>query len=247
MVALNIFRQHIQEEELIDSERKQPGGVSCNPSLGDTPHIDDIRRVVKENMFKEHYRITLSTFKTLFILAMSSIVIDNVITWPNTIKRTLEITAGFEQPTKSGKQRLKEVIGAIDGKLISIKKPTTANYGDSYADCKENISINLTAVSNYKKRFIHIATDTPGSLHDAHMLKLDLMYLLLPQLLILFIAAHGCRSENQEIVPLTMEQKLYNAVQSRTQQKIENTILLLVLRWKFLYKHLYLKNVGRLT
>ncbi|OAD75504.1 hypothetical protein PHYBLDRAFT_166744 [Phycomyces blakesleeanus NRRL 1555(-)] len=35
------------------------------PSLGDTPHIDDIGRVVKESMFKEHYHITLSTFETL--------------------------------------------------------------------------------------------------------------------------------------------------------------------------------------
>ncbi|OAD66207.1 hypothetical protein PHYBLDRAFT_175501 [Phycomyces blakesleeanus NRRL 1555(-)] len=232
-----------------------------HPSLSDTSHIDDIRREVKESTFKEYYHIILSTFKTLmnillgtepyrrcdeselacsvwkqvavvlwrfsnthlgyriakdkfgcshgsynnftdqFILAMSSIIIT-----------------GFRQPTKNGKQRLKEVIDAMNGKLISIEKPTTANSDDSYADCKENISINLTTVCDYKKTFIHIATSTPG-----------------------------CRSKNQETVPLTPEQKLYNAVQSRTQQKIENTFSLLVLRRKFLYKHLYVKDVESLT
>ncbi|OAD81274.1 hypothetical protein PHYBLDRAFT_138823 [Phycomyces blakesleeanus NRRL 1555(-)] len=150
---------------------------------------------------------------------MSSILIDNVIIWPNTIERTLKITTGFGQPTKSGKQRLKEVIGAIDRKLISIEKPTTANSGDSYVDRKENISMNLTAVCDYKKIFIHIAT---GSLHDTHVLKLDclyqdlihqepetclentyiiadLAYPLLPQLLAQFIAVRGYADDMWEL------------------------------------------------
>ncbi|OAD75505.1 hypothetical protein PHYBLDRAFT_143754 [Phycomyces blakesleeanus NRRL 1555(-)] len=133
----------------------------------------------------------------------------------------------------------------MDGKLISIKKPITTNSGNSYADCKGNISMNFMTICDYKKRFIHIATGTSGSLHDACVLKLgdlyqdliyrgletclentyiiaDLAYSLLPQLLTPFIAACGDTSKNQETVPLTTGQKLYNA-------------------------HLYLKDVEILT
>ncbi|OAD66562.1 hypothetical protein PHYBLDRAFT_175112 [Phycomyces blakesleeanus NRRL 1555(-)] len=157
-----------------------------------------------------------NTFTDRFILIMNTIDICSVITWLNTIERVWGITTCFGQPTKSSKQRLKQVIGSMDGKLISIEKPTTENSGDIYADRRENTIMSLMAVCDYKKRFIHIATGTHGN-YIKWELFLYSAYLLLPQLLTPFIGACGRRSESQETVPLTTEEKLCNTVQSRTQ------------------------------
>ncbi|KAL0582329.1 hypothetical protein ABG067_007818 [Albugo candida] len=46
---------------------------------------------------------------------------------------------------------------------------------------------------------------------------------------------------------LNNQQKRFNKVQSSTRQKIENTFSLLVSRWRFLYKHVYLEDVARIT
>lgn len=62
----------------------------------------------------------------------------------------------FGRATSLGKDRLQDVIGAIDGKLIVIEKPTKKDDGDRYADRKGDISMSLMAVCDDQKRFISI-------------------------------------------------------------------------------------------
>lgn len=200
-----------------------------HPSLSDTPLIDMNGRAVKESTFKEHYRITLSTFEMLvnarretepyaniseednpwpvwkqiaivlwrfsnthfgyrmakeqfgcshgsynvftdrFINAMRTEIMDRVITWPTTAARTSAIANGFGRNTKKVHQRLKNVIGAIDGKLFSIHKPSASNDGNRYADRKGGISMSLMAVCNNRKRFINILAGLPGKLNEYNM------------------------------------------------------------------------------
>lgn len=90
-------------------------------------------------------------FTIRFVSAMCRSIMKKVIVWPNTLRRTREIARGFARPTQQGSQRLRNVIGAIDGMLMLIEKPSTTEQGDRYADRHSNISKNLMAVCDYKR------------------------------------------------------------------------------------------------
>lgn len=68
-------------------------------------------------------------------------------------------------------------------------------------------------------------------------MSLDAAYPLLSQLLTPYITSRGRL--------LTAGQKRYNKLHSSTRQKIGNAFSDLVRKWRFLYKHLYLKDVNR--
>ena len=70
------------------------------------------------------------------------------------------------------------------------------------------------------------------------LLFLDAAYPLLPQLLTPYLASRSGGN-------LNAQQKKYNKIHSTTRMKIENTFSLLVSRWRFLYRHLYLNDVHR--
>ena len=207
-----------------------------HPSLSDTPRINSNGSVVRESTFKEHYRITLSTFNMLvnilsetehyakfvgqdsawpvwmqvaiviwrfsnthfgyrlakemfgvghgsyneftnrFCNAMTSVVLNKVITWPTTVERTREIASGFARNTNRNNRRLQDVVGAIDGKLVIIQKPTKADNGNRYADRKGNISMGLLGVCDDRKRFINILTGVPGKTAKKKIKRYDLTY-----------------------------------------------------------------------
>lgn len=102
-------------------------------------------------------------FTNRFVKAMSTTLLKKIIVWPNTVSSTRRIANGFANPTEDGDEHLEDVIGAMDGKLILIEKPTFQNQGNRYADRKSHISMGLMAVCDHKKRFISIATGTPGT------------------------------------------------------------------------------------
>ena len=205
-----------------DGRTERQWWTIVHPSLTGEPPLDSSGRAVRESTFKEHYRVTLSTFELLvnelseteqyanlserdtnwpvwkqvavvmwrfsnthfgyrmakeqfgcshgsynnftdrFIGAMSTDIMNRVITWPTTVRRTRSIANGFAKDTQKGHRRLEKVIGAIDGKLFSIHKPSKANDGDRYADRKGGISMSLMAVCDDQKRFINILTGLPG-------------------------------------------------------------------------------------
>ncbi|OAD67038.1 hypothetical protein PHYBLDRAFT_151983 [Phycomyces blakesleeanus NRRL 1555(-)] len=55
---------------------------------------------------------------------------------------------------RSEYQHLNECIGAVDGKLIVIQKPSL--FGNSWLDQHSNVSMALMAVCDHKKRFTDI-------------------------------------------------------------------------------------------
>ena len=58
--------------------------------------------------------------------------------------------------------RLPRVIGAMDGKLINIQKPST--HGNLYVDCKNHASLSLLAVCDHNRRFMMVKTGDTGNL-----------------------------------------------------------------------------------
>lgn len=101
-------------------------------------------------------------FTDRFSHAMTNDVLPLVIKWPTTVERTREIANGFAKPSSRDNEHLKDVIGAIDGKLVVIQKPKKKEDGDKYADRKNHISMSLMAVCDDRKRFINILTGVPG-------------------------------------------------------------------------------------
>lgn len=104
----------------------------------------------------------------------------------------------------------------------------------------------------------------------SYNLLIDSAYPLLPQLMTPYVAGRGRRGvqegqiingqivepeedqeEGQEETDrrarLTEGQTKFNKIHSSTRQKIENTFALLVMRWRFVFKHLFLKDIDRLA
>lgn len=100
-------------------------------------------------------------FTMRFLNAMIRCLYQHSIRWPSTVVESRAIMAGFARPSRNtGLEHLKECIGAIDGKLVSIQKPSV--FGNSWLDRHGNASMALMAICDHKKRFIRIRTGIPG-------------------------------------------------------------------------------------
>ncbi|KAL5239366.1 hypothetical protein ACI65C_006776 [Semiaphis heraclei] len=67
------------------------------------------------------------------------------------------------------------ILGAIDGSYISIRKPKhkiRSTYINRHHDC----SITLQAICDAKKKFFDVFTGTPGKMHDARILQMSFIY-----------------------------------------------------------------------
>ncbi|KAI4471963.1 hypothetical protein MML48_1g00799 [Holotrichia oblita] len=89
------------------------------------------------------------------------------IKWPNQSASAI-ISDHFH-----AKQGLSDVIGAIDGCHISIKKPRGEIV---YCNRKGFTSIILQAVCDDKKQFLDVFCGEPGSMHDARVLRRSDLY-----------------------------------------------------------------------
>ncbi|XP_029348186.1 putative nuclease HARBI1 [Acyrthosiphon pisum] len=139
-----------------------------------------------------------------------------------------------------------DVLGAIDGSYISIRKPKhkiRSTYVNRHHDC----SLTLQAICNAKKKFVDVFTGTPGKMHDARILQHSFIYkdAYLQQVCrskyhILGDAAYPL--EENIITPfkdygnLTNNEKLFNKNHSKTRVVIENTFGLLKGRFRQLLK-----------
>lgn len=108
-----------------------------------------------------------------FLSAMMNLVKD-VITWPvNNPTRAANIAEGFATaPNRS--TRLKDVIGAIDGKNVVIQKPS--ERGNEYVDRKGRPSMNMMAVCDDKGRYMYVKLGASGRTHDASQFKSSSLY-----------------------------------------------------------------------
>lgn len=100
-------------------------------------------------------------FTSRFLTSMKRCLYRYSIRWPSTVEECRTIMAGFAVPSReTGNEHLRECIGAIDGKLVVVQKPS--NFGNSWLDRHGNPSMSLMAVCDHKKRFIKIRVGVPG-------------------------------------------------------------------------------------
>lgn len=87
---------------------------------------------------------------------------DTVIRWPDNERAWSEVATGFKAIAG-----VPNVVGAIDGSLIDIKRIT--NYQGFYSR-KMTVAVNVQGVVDHKKRFIDIHVG-PGSYSDKKLFK----------------------------------------------------------------------------
>ncbi|CAI6359314.1 unnamed protein product [Macrosiphum euphorbiae] len=87
------------------------------------------------------------------------------ITWPNE-EKVEEIKNGF-----FSNSTFPNVLGAIDGTHINI--PAPHEHQETYVNRKGHHSIQLQAVCDHKRRFIHCYVGNVGSVHDQRVFRLS--------------------------------------------------------------------------
>lgn len=99
-------------------------------------------------------------FTERFINAMVDMS-NEVISWPiGNSARALENSEEFYELGGPNNMRLKGILGCIDGKLVTIQKPSV--NGNAHVDRKNNASMNLTAVCDARCRFMYAKTGHSG-------------------------------------------------------------------------------------
>lgn len=99
-------------------------------------------------------------FTVRFLDAMIRIS-KNKIKWPiDDPERADEIAEGFASLGGRSELKLNKVLGAIDGKLVVIQKPSV--NGNSYVDRKGNASLSLLGICDHKCRFIYVKCGHSG-------------------------------------------------------------------------------------
>jgi len=94
---------------------------------------------------------------------LKRVLYPNVIVWPAASECNAAVN-DFE-----GRYGLPGVVGCIDGCHIPVKAPSGDR--DSYICRKGFPSVNLMAVCDHRKKFIYTHSDSPGSSHDANVLR----------------------------------------------------------------------------
>ncbi|CAG8641187.1 8878_t:CDS:2 [Paraglomus occultum] len=177
-----------------------------------------------------------------------------IITWPTGDKLDAVIE-GFA-PAEFRK-RLPNVIGAVDGSHIPIKRPRTV-YHNRYINRKNFHSIVLMAIVDNTERFTYIYSGQPGSMHDARVLKQssfwrgvshnpgryfpndthilgDSTFPLMPWLLTPYKETAGGR--------LTQAQKIYNKSLLSARMTVERAFGKLKSRWRILKQAMDVDNL----
>ena len=88
----------------------------------------------------------------------------------------MEVVLEIQKFQDSVNCKIPQTVGAIDGTHIEINSPT----GDSkidYFNRKQRYSVSTQAVVGCNLKFLDIATDYPGSIHDARILRDSALYI----------------------------------------------------------------------
>lgn len=170
---------------------------------------------------------TSSVFRVLRrVIAWLLTKLDTMIRWPQE-HDVMRICEEFYK-----KQRISNVLGAIDSSHIRIEKPTL--NAQDYCNRKKFFSINLQAVVDANMRFLNIYCGEPGSLHDARILRRSPLYetanantrMLFPNKT--FLLGDSAYPSLSWLVPpfrdnghLTNRQKEFNFIHSSTRMPVE--------------------------
>lgn len=196
-------------------------------------------------------------FSERFLEAMLD-TFGHIIAWPSTDEEFNAVQHRFEYPIdEEGPRKLKGVIGAVDGKQITIHRPRKDS--ERFRDRKSNLSINLTAVCDYDLRFRYIRVGDSGRCHDARVFQRstipEMMYstTYFPENTYL-LGDSAYPLSKQLIVPYSQgesdddaSKRKFNYIFSGMRSAIERAFGLLVKRWRFLGHYLYVMDHERLV
>ncbi|KAG2215747.1 hypothetical protein INT45_005204 [Circinella minor] len=163
----------------------------------------------------------------------------------------------FKAKDGSDSRRLGKVIGAMDGKLVVIQKPS--GRGDQFVDRKNNPSFNLLAVCDSTIRFIYVKCGDSGCVNDARAFTSSALYRNLvetPNEMCMdgtYIIADSAFPVMSTVVPsfprgsANHRQRKFNKILSASRIVIEHAFGGLTTRWRTLWKHLYMVNIERMV
>jgi hypothetical protein len=184
----------------------------------------------------------------------------SMISWPSTEEDFEQVKKEFEFPNDDDStiRRLPNVIGAVDGKLVVIHRPK--EFSESFRDRKSNLSINLTAVADGRCRFRYVYVGESGRCHDARVFGRSEIPTMFenPDTYFknnAFILGDSAYPLNHYlIVPYTQMESAtdrskakFNAEFSAMRQVVERAFGMLVKRWRFLFKYVYILDHTRLV
>ncbi|KAG2211004.1 hypothetical protein INT47_000164 [Mucor saturninus] len=169
--------------------------------------------------------------------------------------RSNAIAIGFGSNTGD---RLNSVIGAVDVKYLIIHQPSPPTVGAMFRDRKNNYSVKLTALCDSALRFTYIkvgrthdaaafrSSDIASKIHrhpgshfpDNTFMIGDSAYPLGPNLITPF-------PESQCV--LDSCKRTFNRVHSLTKMAIERAFGVLLARWRFTSKYIYMLGQIKLT
>ncbi|KAG2197489.1 hypothetical protein INT47_003097 [Mucor saturninus] len=197
-------------------------------------------------------------FTQRFVKAVVNTYKD-LIEWPKNEQRVAEIKNGFmygEGRTVRGLP----AVGALDGKNFVIESRT--EHAEDWRDRKGNFAMKLTAVCDDKSKFTYISVGDSGRSHDAAAFNLSEIatvalenpreyfsldgYILADSAYPLshYIIVPYPASEVLGRSGVASAKKKFNKIHSSTRMAIERAFGILVSRWRFLSKHIYIKDTG---
>lgn len=203
---------------------------------------------------------SLFNFTERFLEAVND-QLGHLISWPSTEDEFRKVKHGFEfpYPDDLSIKRLPNVIGAVDGKLIVIHRPKETS--ESYRDRKSNLSVNLTAVVTSECKFSYVYAGESGRCHDAHVFSesdIAKEMLLNPERYFFEdayilgdsaypLSYHVITPYSQLESDLDPNKARFNAKFSAMRQVVERAFGILVKRWRFLWKYVYIQDQLRLV
>ncbi|XP_034945557.1 putative nuclease HARBI1 [Chelonus insularis] len=128
-------------------------------------NIETFREI--SNLFdfapSDSHRVLLCSLD--FLISLS----EEYIRWPETAADKIEVSRKF-----SDLQNITQIIGAIDGCHVRIRRPV--HHQEDYYNRKRYHSIILQAVANSDKVFTDVYIGEPGSMHDARVFRRSPLY-----------------------------------------------------------------------
>lgn len=201
---------------------------------------------------------SLFNFTNRFLQAVND-KLGHLVSWPSTEDEFRDVKQNFEYPDPKDRtiRRLPGVIGAVDGKLVVIHRPKDTS--ESYRDRKSNLSVNLTAVVTSDCKFSYVYTGQSGRCHDAHVFNVSDLSTMLEDPQRYFIddayllgdsayplSYHVITPYSQLESNVDPEKARFNAKFSAMRQVVERAFGILVKRWRFLWKYVFILDPLRL-
>jgi hypothetical protein len=117
----------------------------------------------------DRYGVSSSSFYSLIFECLEVIVEHYPIVFPTDQAALQELAQGFQKRQHKDMRCFLYALGALDGILLKIRKPTVKQIAQpTLYHCRKGFhALNVQAVCDAHKRFTYCAIDMPGSTHDS--------------------------------------------------------------------------------